>query len=109
MAAAAGTAVHAAADGTVAAITRATLTGADPGAVTDGLMTLLAPISTGSPSPKGVSVKRGQSIAKVRNSDPGFVHFEVRKGFDSVDPDALPAIRIGASAPALGPGVFSAR
>ena len=31
-------------------------------------------------------VKRGQAIAKVRASSPAFLHFEVRQGFDSVDP-----------------------
>lgn len=35
---------------------------------------------------KGESVKRGQSIAKVPAKD-STVHFEVRKGFDSVDPN----------------------
>ena len=35
---------------------------------------------------KGDTVKRGQAIAKVRASDPAFLHFEVRQGFDSVDP-----------------------
>ena len=86
IAAAAGTAVHAAADGTVAAITRDTEQ--VPILVlrhADGLMTVYANID-GITVAKGASVKRGQSIAKVRNSDPGFVHFEVRKGFDSVDP-----------------------
>jgi murein DD-endopeptidase MepM/ murein hydrolase activator NlpD len=31
-------------------------------------------------------VKRGQSIAAIRAGDPAFLHFEVRKGVDSVDP-----------------------
>ena len=35
---------------------------------------------------KGDRVKRGQAIAKVRSADPAFLHFEVRQGFDSVDP-----------------------
>ena len=35
---------------------------------------------------KGDKVKRGQALAKVRSSTPPFVHFEVRQGFDSVDP-----------------------
>ncbi|SFK54904.1 Murein DD-endopeptidase MepM and murein hydrolase activator NlpD, contain LysM domain [Shimia haliotis] len=34
---------------------------------------------------KGAQVKRGQSIAALPAKD-SFVHFEVRKGFDSVDP-----------------------
>ena len=35
--------------------------------------------------PEGDPVKRGQSMGTARNS--GVVHFEVRKGFDSVDPE----------------------
>ena len=35
---------------------------------------------------KGAKVSRGQTIAKVRGSNPSFLHFEVREGFDSVDP-----------------------
>ncbi|WP_282061935.1 LysM peptidoglycan-binding domain-containing protein [Roseobacter litoralis] len=35
---------------------------------------------------KGTRVTRGQSIAKLRDGDDAFVHFEVRRGFDSVDP-----------------------
>ncbi|OSP54478.1 LysM peptidoglycan-binding domain-containing M23 family metallopeptidase [Pseudoruegeria sp. SK021] len=35
---------------------------------------------------KGQTVSRGQIIAKVRSTDPSYLHFEVRKGFDSVDP-----------------------
>ncbi|HBT02947.1 MAG TPA: peptidase M23, partial [Citreicella sp.] len=35
---------------------------------------------------KGDAVTRGQSIGSVRAGDPAFLHFEVRKGFDSVDP-----------------------
>lgn len=36
---------------------------------------------------KGDSVERGQQIAVVRAATPPFLHFEVREGFDSVDPD----------------------
>ncbi len=35
---------------------------------------------------KGQKIKRGQTIAKVANGDPSFVHFEVRRGTQSVDP-----------------------
>jgi len=35
---------------------------------------------------KGTSVSRGQKIAEVREGDPSFLHFEVRQGFESVDP-----------------------
>ena len=84
--ASAGTSVAAAGDGTVAAITKNT----------DGvpilvirhaanLLTVYGGIDAVSVS-KGATVKRGQSIAKVRSGSPAFLHFEVRKGFDSVDP-----------------------
>ena len=35
---------------------------------------------------KGDSVRRGQPIAKLRDGAESYVHFEVRQGFDSVDP-----------------------
>ena len=35
----------------------------------------------------GDKVSRGQSIAKLRGGDNSFVHFQVRKGTDSVDPN----------------------
>lgn len=86
IAAGAGTAVKAAADGTVAAITRDT----DQVPIVvlrhaDNLLTVYAGVD-GVTIAKGDSVKRGQSIAKIRATDPSFLHFEVRKGFDSVDP-----------------------
>ena len=40
---------------------------------------------------KGDTVSRGQTIAKVGPGDPSFLHFEVRRGLQSVDPaDFLP-------------------
>jgi murein DD-endopeptidase MepM/ murein hydrolase activator NlpD len=36
---------------------------------------------------KGDSVARGQKIAEVNQGSPEFLHFEVRKGLESVDPD----------------------
>ena len=36
---------------------------------------------------KGDTVRRGQGLAKLRPGDQSFVHFEVREGFDSVDPN----------------------
>ena len=84
--AAAGTPVKAAADGTVAAIT--TDTSGTPIVVirhADGLLTVYAGVE-GVTLAKGAAVKRGQTIAKVRSGDPAFVHFEVRKGVESVDP-----------------------
>lgn len=35
---------------------------------------------------KGQKVKRGQQLAALRSGDKAYVHFEVREGFDSVDP-----------------------
>ncbi len=35
---------------------------------------------------KGDAVSKGQNIGAVRSGDPSFLHFEVRQGFDSVDP-----------------------
>lgn len=84
--AAAGTPVKAAAAGTVAAITKDTEQ--VPILVlrhSDGLLTVYANID-GIAVAKGDTVKRGQTIAKVRTGGEGFLHFEVRQGFDSVDP-----------------------
>jgi LysM repeat protein len=36
---------------------------------------------------KGQTVKRGQTIAKVASGDPSFLHFEIRRGTESVDPE----------------------
>ncbi|MCJ8140176.1 peptidoglycan DD-metalloendopeptidase family protein [Falsirhodobacter halotolerans] len=84
--AAAGSNVVAAADGTVAAITRDTdqvpiLVIRHPG----DLLTVYAGIDNVKVE-RGASVSRGQSIATVRQASPAFLHFEVRKGFESVDP-----------------------
>ena len=35
---------------------------------------------------KGDTVKRGQTIARLRGGDKAYIHFEVRDGFDSLDP-----------------------
>ena len=86
IAASAGASIAAAADGTVAAITRDTeqipilVLRHDA-----NLLTVYANIDAIKVA-KGDRVKRGQPIATVRASDPAFVHFEVREGFDSVDP-----------------------
>lgn len=86
IAAAPGTSVGAATDGTVAAITE------DQDKVPivvlrhpDNLLTVYANV-TDIAVAKGQSVKRGQTIAKLRSGDAAYVHFEVRDGFDSVDP-----------------------
>ncbi len=86
IAAPAGTAIKAAADGTVAAITKDTA--GTPIVVirhADNLLTVYAGVD-GVTLAKGAAVKRGQTIAKVRAGDPSFLHFEVRKGVESVDP-----------------------
>lgn len=82
----AGTPVKAAAAGTVAAITENTdnlpiIVVKHP----DNLLTVYANVD-GIKVKKGDSIQRGQQIAKVRSGGSDFLHFEVRKGFDSVDP-----------------------
>lgn len=87
--AAAGSAVVAAADGTVAAITKDTQQ--VPIIVlrhADGLLTVYAGVD-GITVAKGDSVQRGQQIAVVRAANPAFLHFEVRRGVESTDPAAF--------------------
>ena len=86
IAAAAGTPVKAAADGTVAAITSS----ADKVPIVvvrhaDNLLTVYANVDKITVK-KGDAVKRGQQLASLRTGDDAYVHFEVRNGFDSVDP-----------------------
>ncbi|WP_435137936.1 peptidoglycan DD-metalloendopeptidase family protein [Pseudopelagicola sp. nBUS_19] len=81
----AGAPVKAAANGKVAAIT----TDADNVQIVvvrhnDNLMTVYYNVDTVNVK-KGASVTRGQQIASIPKVNK-FVHFEVRKGFDSVDP-----------------------
>jgi murein DD-endopeptidase MepM/ murein hydrolase activator NlpD len=81
-----GSRVVAAADGTVAAVTKDT----DQVPIlvlrhADNLLTVYAGID-GVTLAKGATVKRGQQIAAVRRADPSFLHFEVRKGVEAVDP-----------------------
>ena len=79
-----GTAVSAAEAGTVAAITEDT--NGVPIVVirhANGLLTVYAGISDLAVE-RGDSVTRGQSFAKVREG--GALHFEVRDGFEAVDP-----------------------
>ncbi|MCV2880714.1 peptidoglycan DD-metalloendopeptidase family protein [Actibacterium sp. XHP0104] len=86
IAASAGSPVKAAASGTVAAITRDTEQ--VPILVIrhdDSLLTVYANIDNITVS-KGDKVSRGQTIAAVRGGAAPFLHFEVREGFDSVDP-----------------------
>ncbi len=87
IAAAPGTAVTAAEAGTVAAIT------ADADQVpiivvkhTNDLLTVYANVEEITVK-KGDRVRRGQKIAELRDGDNAYVHFEVREGFESVDPE----------------------
>lgn len=81
-----GAAVTAAASGSVAAIT------ADADQVPivvvrhpDNLLTVYANVDKIAVK-KGDSIKRGQKLAQLRGGDNAYVHFEVRNGFESVDP-----------------------
>lgn len=82
----AGTDVKAADAGNVAAVTADT----SGGSVvvikhSDGLLTLYTHLDSLTIE-KGDNVSRGQTIGKVRAGDPSFLHFEVRRGLQSVDP-----------------------
>ncbi|SDX99890.1 LysM peptidoglycan-binding domain-containing M23 family metallopeptidase [Citreimonas salinaria] len=82
----AGTPVRAAASGQVAAITRNT---EDVTIVVirhpDEVLSIYTHIED-LKVVKGDAVSAGQTIGQVKAGDPSFLHFEVRKGFDSVDP-----------------------
>ena len=83
----AGSPVRAAAAGTVAAITRDTenvpiLVIRHPG----NLLTVYANIDNITVA-KGDRVSKGQKIAQVRAGNPAFLHFQVREGTQSVDPE----------------------
>ena len=95
---AAGAGVKAADGGTVAAITKS----ADGVPIVvvrhaGNLLTVYANVTDVSVS-KGATVKRGQQIAKLRSGDDAYVHFEVRQGFDSVDPCAVHQLNQGLGA-----------
>lgn len=82
----AGSPVRAAADGTVAAITRDTEQVPIIVIRHEGnLLTVYANVD-GISVAKDARVKRGQQIGKVRAGSPAFLHFEVRRGSESVDP-----------------------
>lgn len=81
-----GSPVVAATDGTVAAIT----SDADQVPIvvvrhSGNLLTVYANVDDIKVK-KGQKVKRGQQLASLRPGDKAYVHFEVRNGFDSVDP-----------------------
>ncbi|KIN64730.1 LysM domain protein/M23/M37 peptidase [Sulfitobacter noctilucicola] len=81
-----GAPVKAADSGTVAAITKSA-EGIPIVVVrhTGNLLTVYANVTDVNVA-KGDSVGRGQQIAKLRSGTDAYVHFEVRQGFDSVDP-----------------------
>jgi murein DD-endopeptidase MepM/ murein hydrolase activator NlpD len=86
IAASAGTSVKAAESGEIALISKSSSQNTivlirHP----DNLYTVYSNV-TGVTVKKGQSVKRGQTIAKVASGDPSFVHFEIRRGTESVDP-----------------------
>lgn len=86
IAAAAGTPVRAADAGVVAAITQDT----DQVPIivirhAGELLTVYANVDSITVE-KGAQVSRGAPIAKIRAGNPAFLHFEVRQGFESVDP-----------------------
>lgn len=86
IAAPSGTAVRAAGEGEVAAITQSTdqipiLVVRHP----DGLMTIYANISNIAVA-RGDRVTQGQKLAEVGAGSPSFLHFEVRRGFEALDP-----------------------
>lgn len=85
--AAAGTDVRAADAGTVAAVTKDT--NGVPIIVikhANNLLTVYTNVDNLRVE-KGARVTRGQVIAKIRAGDPSFLHFEVRQGLNSVDPN----------------------
>ena len=87
----AGTDVRAADSGSVAAVT----TDTNGGSIVvirhaDGLLTVYTQLEALTVE-KNDTVSRGEVIGKVRSGNPSFLHFEVRRGFQSVDPtDYLP-------------------
>jgi len=86
IAAAAGSPVRAARTGTVAAISRDT--NGVPILVLrheGNLLTIYSQVDDLTVK-QGDSVSRGDPLGRVRENDPPFLHFEVRQGFDSVDP-----------------------
>lgn len=87
IAAPAGSSVKAAKEGSVAAIT------SDTGQTSiivirhsDGLLTVYSGVDNINVK-KGDVVTRGQQIAKLQGQEPAFLHFEVRRGTHSVDPE----------------------
>ncbi|MFZ3583620.1 peptidoglycan DD-metalloendopeptidase family protein [Loktanella sp. DJP18] len=87
IAASAGTAVKAADSGTVAAVTTDTSGTAIVVVKHAGNLLTVYTNLEGLSVAKGDSVSRGGTLGKVKSGDPSFVHFEVRRGLESVDPN----------------------
>jgi murein DD-endopeptidase MepM/ murein hydrolase activator NlpD len=85
----AGAEVRASAGGTVAAVTTNT-DGIEIVVIrhADNLLTVYTHV-TDLTIAKDQSVSQGQVIGRVRAGDPSFVHFEIRRGMDSIDPTTL--------------------
>ncbi len=85
----AGAEVRAAAGGTVAAVTTNT-EGIEIVVIrhSDGLLTVYTHV-TDLTIAKDQTVSQGQVIGRVRPGDPAFMHFEIRRGMDSLDPNTL--------------------
>jgi murein DD-endopeptidase MepM/ murein hydrolase activator NlpD len=87
IAAPAGTAVHAAQDGTVAVITHDAKTGALIIILrhAGGLLTVYTGLDSATVA-KDATVKRGQTLGTVKTGNPAQIHFEVRQGQQAVNP-----------------------
>lgn len=86
-----GTRVRAADAGTVAAVTTDT-SGVAIAVIKheDGLLTVYTNMENLTVS-KGDRVAKGDNLGQVRDAEPGFLHFEVRRGLQTLDPaDFLP-------------------
>ncbi len=85
----AGAEVRAAAGGTVAAVTTNT-EGIEIVVIrhSDGLLTVYTHV-TDLTIAKDQTVSQGQVIGRVRPGDPAFMHFEIRRGMESLDPNTL--------------------
>ncbi|WP_386682622.1 peptidoglycan DD-metalloendopeptidase family protein [Loktanella sp. R86503] len=87
IAASAGTSVKAADAGTIAAVTTDTSGTAIVVVKHAGNLLTVYTNLEGLSVAKGDSVTRGGTLGKVKSGDPSFVHFEVRRGLESVDPN----------------------
>ena len=85
--ASAGTSVKAADAGTVAAVTTDTSGTAIVVVKHAGNLLTVYTNLEGLSVSKGDSVTRGGTLGKVKSGNPSFVHFEVRRGLESVDPN----------------------